>query len=53
MESGNGILTIGKNNAEEFNNALNNCYLQDELWPLKDCLFNCIKTLEITKSNER
>lgn len=49
MESGNGILTIGKDNAEEFNIALNNWYLQDELQPLKDCLLKCIKTLEISE----
>ncbi|MDE6740483.1 MAG: Fic family protein [Lachnospiraceae bacterium] len=53
IESGNGILTIGKDNAEEFNVALNNWYLQDELQPLKDCLIKCIKTLEIPEGNER
>ena len=47
IESGNGILTIGKNNAEEFNTTLNDWYLRDELQPLKDCLRKCIKTLEI------
>lgn len=47
IESGNGILTIGKENAEEFNTALNNWYLKDELMPLKNCLKKCIKTLEI------
>lgn len=47
IESGNGILTIGKENAEEFNSALNNWYLKDELQPLKDCLEKCIRTLEI------
>lgn len=47
IESGNGILTIGKNNAEEFNTTLNDWYLKDELQPLKDCLKKCIKTLEI------
>ncbi|MBD5137161.1 MAG: death-on-curing protein [Lachnospiraceae bacterium] len=47
IESGNGILTIGKDNAEEFNITLNNWYLKDELEPLKDCLKKCIKTLEI------
>lgn len=47
IESGNGILTIGKNNAEEFNTTLNDWYLKDELQPLKDCLRKCIKTLEI------
>ena len=47
IESGNGILTIGKIWAEEFNIALNNWYLKDELQPLKDCLRKCIKTLEL------
>lgn len=47
IESGSGILTIGKNNAEEFNTALNDWYLKNELQPLKDCLRKCIKTLEI------
>ena len=45
IESGNGILTIGKENAEEFNITLNNWYLNDELEPLKVCLRKCIKTL--------
>lgn len=49
IESGNGILTIGKVNAEEFNIILNlnDWYLKDELQPLKECLRKCIKTLEI------
>lgn len=47
IESGSGILTIGKDNAEEFNVTLNNWYLKDELHPLKDCLKKCIKTLEM------
>ena len=47
IESGNGILTIGKNNAEEFNTTLNEWYLKNELQPLKDCLKKCIKTLDI------
>lgn len=47
IESGNGILTIGKVNAEEFNITLNDWYLKDELQPLKECLKKCIKTLEI------
>ena len=47
IESGNGILTIGKNNAEEFNTTLNEWYLKNELQPLKDCLKKCINTLEI------
>ena len=47
IASGNGILTIGKDNAEEFNTALNNWYLNDALEPLENCLKKCIKTLEI------
>lgn len=47
IESGNGILTIGKENAEEFNIALNDWYLKDELDALKKCLRKCIKTLEV------
>lgn len=45
MESGNGILTIGKENAEEFNATLNNWYLNDELEPLKVCLRKCIRSM--------
>ncbi len=40
-----GILTIDKDNAEEFNIALNNWYLKDEKKPLKNCLKKCIRTL--------
>ncbi len=47
IENGEGILTIGKDQAEEFNVTLNNWYLRDELQPLKDCLKKCIRTLEI------
>lgn len=47
IETGEGILTIGKDNAEEFNITLNNWYLKDELQPLKDCLKKCIKTIEL------
>lgn len=47
IEAGEGILTIGKDNAEEFNTTLNNWYLKDELQPLKDCLKKCIKTIEL------
>lgn len=47
ITTGNGILTIGKENAEEFNTALQNWYLKDELEPLKKCLKKCIKTLEL------
>ena len=47
IENGEGILTIGKDHAEEFNITLNNWYLKDALQPLKDCLKKCIKTLEL------
>ncbi|MCM1183336.1 MAG: Fic family protein [Roseburia sp.] len=47
IENGEGLLTIGKDHAEEFNTALNNWYLKDELQPLKDCLRKCIRTLEL------
>lgn len=47
IEAGEGIFTIGKDNAEEFNTTLNNWYLKDELHPLKDCLKKCIKTIEL------
>lgn len=47
IESGNGILTIGKENAEEFNTTLNDWYIKDEIQPLKNCLKKCIKTMEI------
>ncbi len=47
IEAGEGILTIGKENAEEFNTVLYNWYLKDVLQPLKDCLGKCIRTLEL------
>ncbi len=47
IENGCGILTIGKDNAEEFNTALNNWYLKNELQPLEQCLKKCIRTLNI------
>lgn len=47
IEAGEGVLTIGKANAEEFNTTLNNWYLKDVLQPLKDCLKKCIKTIEL------
>lgn len=47
IQNGEGILTIGKDNAEEFNTTLNNWYLNGELMPLKNCLCKCIKTLEL------
>lgn len=47
IENGEGILTIGKDHAEEFNRTLNDWYLKNEAEPLKDCLKKCIKTLNI------
>ncbi len=47
IQNGEGILTIGKNNAEEFNITLNNRYLKNKVQPLKDCLKKCIRILEI------
>lgn len=47
IESGNGLLTIGKDNAQEFNITLNDWYLKDEKEPLKKCLRKCIRTLNI------
>lgn len=47
IESGNGVLTIGRGHAEELNITLNNWYLRDEVRPLKECLRKCIKTLEL------
>ena len=47
IENGEGILTIGKDHAEEFNRTLNDWYLKNEEEPLKDCLKKCIKTLNI------
>lgn len=44
IEAGEGLLTIGKEHAEEFNTTLNNWYLNDDLQPLKTCLRKCIKT---------
>lgn len=47
IENGEGILTIEKDHAEEFNTTLNNWYLNNEVGPLKACLKKCIKTLDI------
>lgn len=47
IQSGNGVLTIGKGDAEEFNVSLNHWYREDEAGPLKECLRKCIRTLEI------
>ncbi len=45
IESGNGVLTIGKSNALNFNETLLHYYDTDDKKPLKDCLYQCIRTL--------
>ncbi len=50
MESGNGVLTIGKDNAEEFNETLYNWYLRNELESLKKCLKNVLRHWIFSKS---
>lgn len=47
IENGCGLLTLGKDNAEEFNRTLNNWYLENEERPFKECLKKCVRTLEI------
>ena len=45
IENGEGVLTIGEDEADEFNETLNNWYIKGELEPLKVCLRKCIKTM--------
>lgn len=45
IQGGQGILTIDKNIAEEFNTTLTNYYEFDDKDPLKECLGKAIKTL--------
>ena len=45
IESGAGLLTIGKSDAVGFNEALTHYYNTNEKEPLKSCLYSCIKTL--------
>lgn len=47
IEAGEGILSIGKDMAEEFHTTLNDWYVNDKLEPLKECLHKCIETLEL------
>lgn len=49
IEGGQGILTIDKNIAEEFNITLTEYYEFDIKQPLKDCLAKAIKTLNLRK----
>lgn len=43
IEKGQGVLTIGKSNALNFNEALLNFYNTADKEPLKECLKKCIK----------
>lgn len=47
IESGHGILTIGKSNALDFNESLLKYYDTDNSDDLHSCLKNCIKTLSV------
>lgn len=50
IADGQGVLTIDKNNALEFNAALLHYYNTDDQKPLCVCLKKCIKTLSRNKS---
>ena len=45
IEAGQGVLTIGKSNALDFNEALLHFYDTADKAPLKECLKKCIKTI--------
>lgn len=49
IEAGQGVLTIGKSDALNFNEALLHFYDTADKEPLKECLGKCIKTMEIEK----
>jgi prophage maintenance system killer protein len=51
IENGQGILTIDKNIAEEFNTTLTDYYEFDKKEPLKKCLEKAIKGLNIKQSH--
>lgn len=51
IEAGAGVLTIGKSNAFEFNEALNNYYNTNDSKKLKQVLKNSIITLNLSKHN--
>ena len=52
IESGEGVLTIGKSDALDFNEALLHLYDTGDKEMLKKCLNGCIKTLEIKKEKK-
>ncbi|MDO4720535.1 MAG: Fic family protein [Peptostreptococcaceae bacterium] len=45
IEAGQGVLTIGKANALNFNETLLHFYDTEDKEPLKECLRKCIKTI--------
>ena len=47
IEAGEGVLTIGKSNAVNFNESLLHYYDTEDSIPLKQCLMNCIKTMSV------
>lgn len=53
IEAGQGVLTIGKSNALNFNEALLHFYDTADKEPLKECLRKCIKTIgRVSMKNE-
>ena len=51
IEAGQGVLTIGKANSLDFNEALLNYYDTNDKAPLRHCLRGCIKSLERPNNN--
>lgn len=47
IEAGAGVLTIGKSNALNFNETLLHYYNTNDKKPLKECLYQCIRTLTV------
>jgi Fic family protein len=52
IEAGQGVLTIGKSNALNFNETLLHFYDTADKEPLKECLRKCIKTLDRVSVNK-
>jgi fido (protein-threonine AMPylation protein) len=52
IEAGEGLLTIGKANALDFNEALLHFYDTEDKAPLEVCLKKCIKILERTVTKD-
>lgn len=53
MESGSGVLTIGKKESLAFNEALLHYYDTADEKPLKNCLRGCIRTIDRTVEREQ